>query len=914
MAEDGLGSGETTEGAPPVRAQTSGMTPRRARAARQKTPPRTASEAWGARLRVERRGKFLYTGASKLYVRGVAYGTFRSNEEGDPFPARETAASDFAAMAANGINTIRTYTVPPRWLLDLAERHGLFVIVGIPWEHHVAFLHGRRRARSIERRVRAGVRACVDHPAVLAYAIGNEIPSSIVRWHGKRAIERFLERLYWAAKEEDPEALVTYVNYPSTEYLQLPFLDLVCFNVFLEAEEELEVYLARLQNISGDRPLLVSELGLDSRRHGEAAQAVSLGWQIRTAFHAGCAGCIVFSWTDEWQRNGVDVDDWEFGVTDVQRRPKRALAAVRDAFGAVPFARALSWPRASVVVCSHNGASTLRNCLEGLAELEYPDYEVILVDDGSSDETAEIGEAFGVRVISIEHSGLSAARNAGLVAATGEIVAYLDDDCRPDREWLTYLAATFMATAHAGVGGPNMPPDDAGPVAHCVASAPGGPMHVLVSDREAEHIPGCNMAFRRDPLLAIGGFDPMFWVAGDDVDVCWRLQQRGWTLGFSPAAMVWHQRRASVRSYFRQQRGYGRAEALLERKWPEKYNRGGHLRWRGRIYSYGGNNAAPRRARVYYGTWGSGLFQSVYQRAPGTLTSLPLMPEWYLLLAFLTAVSAYELTVGPMLFRLPWLHLTVGPLLLALCSAIVVLQAGVAAVRSHPPDLGSLRSRLWRRGVTGLLFLLQPLARLSGRLQFGLTPWRSVSAQRLALPRPRTVTVWSESWRSAADRLVGIEAALRRFRGVAIARGSEFNRWDIQVRTGPLGTARLRLGIEEHGEGRQLLRFRVWPKPSWGGMLAAGLLAIAIVFGARGTAADAIFAAAALAISACAVRDCAAGLAVLIRAAGSAADPLAGSEELGEALRIRARDASERPLPRMGVTSLALHVTEADDG
>src|SRR5207237_2897690 len=138
---------------------------------------------------------------------------------------------DFATMAAAGINTVRTYTVPPRWLLDAAADAGLYVMVGLPWEQHVAFLDGRARRRSIEARVRAGVRACAGHPAVLGYAIGNEIPAPIVRWYGARPVRRFLERLYRAAKAEDPAGLVTYVNYPSTGYLELPFIDFVCFHV-----------------------------------------------------------------------------------------------------------------------------------------------------------------------------------------------------------------------------------------------------------------------------------------------------------------------------------------------------------------------------------------------------------------------------------------------------------------------------------------------------------------------------------------------------------------------------------------------------------------------------------------------------------------------------------------------------------
>src|SRR5918997_1469309 len=180
-------------------------------------------------VRPQVRGKFIFLGDEKFYVRGATYGSFRPAEDGSEYNP-EVVERDFAQMAANGLNAVRTYTVPPRWLLDTAQRHGLYVMVGLPWEQHVTFLDDRKRSRSIEERVRAGVRACAGHPALLCYTIGSEIPASIVRWHGRRRIERYLERLYRAAKAEDPEALVTYVNYPSTEYLRLPFVDLFCAN------------------------------------------------------------------------------------------------------------------------------------------------------------------------------------------------------------------------------------------------------------------------------------------------------------------------------------------------------------------------------------------------------------------------------------------------------------------------------------------------------------------------------------------------------------------------------------------------------------------------------------------------------------------------------------------------------------
>ena len=209
-------------------------------------------------LRPTARGKFLYAGDTKLYVRGTTYGTFsldeRDRERHDPAMIER----DFALMAANEINTIRTYTVPSGAVLDAAQRHGLRVMVGLPWEQHVAFLDDASQASQIERQMREFVGECAAHPAILCYAVGNEIPSGVVRWLGRHRVEGFIERLFAAVKAEDPTTLVTYVNYPTTEYLQLPFVDFVCFNVYLESAE-LEAYLRRLQNIAGDRPLVMAE-------------------------------------------------------------------------------------------------------------------------------------------------------------------------------------------------------------------------------------------------------------------------------------------------------------------------------------------------------------------------------------------------------------------------------------------------------------------------------------------------------------------------------------------------------------------------------------------------------------------------------------------------------------------------------
>ncbi len=217
------------------------------------------------------------------------------------------------------------------------------------------------------------MRACERHPAILCYAIGNEIPAPIVRWHGKRPVERFLERLYREAKLADPEGLVTYVNYPTTEYLELPFLDLAAFNVFLERERTFESYLARLQNLSGDRPLLITELGLDSRRNGGETQAQVLDWQVRHAFAAGAAGTFVFAWTDEWHRGGHEVE--RLGLR--ARRPRAAAEA--GAGGGRPRlrrralrGRVAPGPRSRWSSAPTTARRTLGECLARLADAQLP--------------------------------------------------------------------------------------------------------------------------------------------------------------------------------------------------------------------------------------------------------------------------------------------------------------------------------------------------------------------------------------------------------------------------------------------------------------------------------------------------------------------------------------------------------------
>src|SRR6185295_1038320 len=214
-------------------------------------------------------GKFFRLGDRTFYLKGVSYGPFAPNAQGETFGTPLQTALDFAKVRELNANVLRVYEVPPPWFLDLAAAHELKLFIDIPWGKDLCFLESAQGRAHARQTVQQAVRSGAGHPAVFAYSVSNEIASDIVRWNGARAVAEFIDELIEGAKSIDPSSLYTYANFPPTEYLRPRSVDFLCFNVYLHQLKPFEQYLSRLQMIADTKPLVLGEFGMDTLGHGE---------------------------------------------------------------------------------------------------------------------------------------------------------------------------------------------------------------------------------------------------------------------------------------------------------------------------------------------------------------------------------------------------------------------------------------------------------------------------------------------------------------------------------------------------------------------------------------------------------------------------------------------------------------------
>lgn len=231
----------------------------------------------------------------------------------------------------------------------------------------------------------------------------------------------------------------------------------------------------------------------------------------------------------------------------------------------------------SLVIPVKNAAGTLDACLASLAQLEPRPMEIVLVDNGSTDASLELLYAFSrrtssppVTVLTETRPGATFARNAGIRASRGDIVAFTDSDCAVDRAWLSYLVKSFSDEGVGAVAGRTV----AAPARNtcelfCGLYTLQSPTTAAIHDRWTPYEGGfatANLAVRRAILEQIGGFDERLRIYGEDYDLCARIYQQGRTIAYTPEAIVQHHHRTTLRGLTRQSFGFGRGHPFLLRR------------------------------------------------------------------------------------------------------------------------------------------------------------------------------------------------------------------------------------------------------------------------------------------------------------------------------------------------------------
>ena len=233
----------------------------------------------------------------------------------------------------------------------------------------------------------------------------------------------------------------------------------------------------------------------------------------------------------------------------------------------------------SIIVPAYNADDVIGKCVAALAaqSVARERYEILVVDDGSTDATgAAAREAGADRVLRIEHGGPSAARNAGIEAARGEIVLFTDADCEPAPTWVARMTAPFDDPEVMGAKGTYRTRQQS-PIARLVQLEFDIRYERMAELPRIDFIDTYAAAYRRSLLVEHGGFDTAFPIpSAEDIDLSFRLAREGHRFVFAPDAWVWHRHPATLRAYLARKGRFGYWRSLLYLRFPDKIQGDAH--------------------------------------------------------------------------------------------------------------------------------------------------------------------------------------------------------------------------------------------------------------------------------------------------------------------------------------------------
>ncbi len=237
------------------------------------------------------------------------------------------------------------------------------------------------------------------------------------------------------------------------------------------------------------------------------------------------------------------------------------------------------YPLISIIIPVYNCEKTIKKCIDSILKISYPNYEVIIINDGSFDSTSIILSSYSdkIKVVNTKNVGPSEARNLGVQASKGEYIAFADGDCVVDKEWLNELLKGFVSQEVVGVGGDQRSPCDDSAFGRNInkfMKAIGFIADYVKSDsnsndnkiREVKHNPTCNVIYKKKIFNEIDGFLKGFW-PGEDVEFDFRARKKGYKLFYNADAVVYHYRADNLKKFSKMMFKYGAAQAKLLKKY-----------------------------------------------------------------------------------------------------------------------------------------------------------------------------------------------------------------------------------------------------------------------------------------------------------------------------------------------------------
>lgn len=233
----------------------------------------------------------------------------------------------------------------------------------------------------------------------------------------------------------------------------------------------------------------------------------------------------------------------------------------------------------SIIIPTYNRPQPLTNCLQSLADLDYPDnrFEVIVVDDGSKISLKTVVKPLqnqlNLTLIPQANAGPATARNTGAKQAQGKFLAFIDDDCTPANNWLQVLETYLIAHANDLIGG-------------CIINALSENIYATASQALLDYIYASyqnktkfpqfftsnNIALSAENFWAIGGFDTNFpLAAAEDREFCDRLLSHNYNMRYAPEAIVYHAHHLTLKTFYRQHFNYGRGAFLFHKTYSQRH-------------------------------------------------------------------------------------------------------------------------------------------------------------------------------------------------------------------------------------------------------------------------------------------------------------------------------------------------------